>query len=323
MDSNDERSSDATGEPGKTTVIINPKSGNATHSEEVTAQSIENGYTVRETEAAGDAVELAEKAARDGARLVVAAGGDGTVNEVVRGVDAADALDRVAVGVVPCGTGNNFAENIGITGIEQAFDVLERGRRRQIDLGVADSRPFVNSCISGLTANASSETDADLKNRFGVLAYVINTFQSVTDFDGLRLSVDVRRGTEREPVWSGSAICVLIGNGRRFSLRGNTQANMEDGLFDVAIVEDTPPTDLVGDALLERFVGKEASQTVRLLASSLEFTGLETEPATFSLDGEMIRRNRLSLSVRKRAVTMPVGEGYDPDPEFEVSFDRP
>jgi diacylglycerol kinase family enzyme len=112
----------------------------------------------------------------------VAAGGDGTVNEVVRGVVRATALDRVTVGIVLGGTGNDFAGNVGITGIEQAFEVLDRGERRRVDFGVDDDRPFRNSCC-GLTAEASAETDPGQKERFGTVAYVLNTLRTLSEFD--------------------------------------------------------------------------------------------------------------------------------------------
>jgi YegS/Rv2252/BmrU family lipid kinase len=297
------------------TVVLNPVSGSGDHVDALRKRALLDGYDLVKTEEAGDAVDLARDTVESGSTLIAAAGGDGTLNEVVRGVVAADGLDRVTVGVIPVGTGNNFAGNIGVTGIDEAFDVLKNGDRRRIDLGVADGRYFVNSCISGLTADVSGETTPELKNRFGVVAYVINTFQTVSDFDGLRLSVDIWGEAGRELAWSGSAICVLVGNGRRFSLHGNSQADMEDGLFDVTIVEDAPTSDLVGEALLERLIGSEATHTIRLHAPSLELAGLEADPISFSLDGEIVETRQLSLEVREGVLSVAVGDGYEPDPD--------
>lgn len=296
------------------TLVLNPVSGSGDHIDGIRNRATLDGYDIVETEEAGDGVDLAREAAADGATLIAAAGGDGTLNEVIRGVDAAQALDRVTVGVVPVGTGNNFAQNIGITGIDHAFDVLKNGDRRWIDLGEADGNLFVNSCISGITADASGETTPELKNKFGVVAYVINTFQTVSDFDGLGLTVDLWQADHREPVWTGDALMVLVGNGRRFSIQGNTQANMEDGQFDVTIIENAPTTDLVSEALADRLFGADATQTVRLQASSLKLAGRESEPISFSLDGEIVERDSLALEVRERDLCLPVADSYDPDP---------
>jgi YegS/Rv2252/BmrU family lipid kinase len=304
------------------TIVLNPVSGSGDHAKSVRDRALLRGYDLLKTEAEGDAVDLAQEAVEDGATLVAAAGGDGTLNEVIRGVAAADALDEVTIGVIPVGTGNNFAQNIGITDIDDAFRVLNEGPRHQVDLGAADGNLFVNSCITGLTADASGETDPELKNKYGVAAYVINTFETITDFDGLRLSVDVWNDDRREPAWSGNAVCVLVGNGRRFSLQGNTQANMEDGLFDVTIVENAPASDLVEEALLERLIGKEASQTVRLHASSLDLEAEGGDPITFSLDGETIESRELALDVLKRALTIPVGSTYKAHPEYDDAVNQ-
>jgi YegS/Rv2252/BmrU family lipid kinase len=299
------------------TLVLNPVSGNGDHTDSIQQRATLTGYDVVETEAEGDAIELAKAAANRDCSVIAAAGGDGTLNEVVCGVVAADALDRVTVGVVPVGTGNNFAQNIGITGIDHAFDVLEDREHRWIDLGVADGNHFINSCISGITADASGDTTPEMKNRFGVVAYVINTFETINNFDGLELSVEVWQEGEHDPIWSGEAMMILVGNGRRFSLQGNTQANMEDGRFDVTIIENAPASELIEEALAEHLFGKESTDTKRLRASSLELTGLGSEPLSFSLDGEIIERKSLTLDVENRVLSVPVGDAYEPNPSYE------
>lgn len=296
-------------------LVLNPVSGNSNHAPEVRERSSELGYEVRETEGEGDAVDLAREAVDDGATVVAAAGGDGTVNEVIRGVVAAGGLDRTTVGVVPCGTGNDFAENVGITGIDHAFEVLADGERRRVDLGFADDRPFANSCISGLTAEASAETDPELKSRFGTAAYVLTTLRTLRSFDGIRVTVELFEEDGRSPVWSGSAVAVLIGNGRRFPPGGSTQANMEDGLLDVTLVHDANSVSLLKDVAAETVLARETPQTTRYKVPRLEIEVQEADPIVFSLDGEILRRRRLSLSARPRALSIAVGEDYDPNPE--------
>lgn len=95
-----------------------------------------------------EAADLARDAARGGTSIVVATGGDGTVNEVVRRLCRANPLHEVTRGVVPLGTGNNFTKNIGVTDVETAFAVVERGERRRIDLGRSSG---AKGCPSGWT----------------------------------------------------------------------------------------------------------------------------------------------------------------------------
>lgn len=299
----------------ETTVVLNPTSGSGDHADAVRDRASTVGYAVEETERGGHAIELTTEAIAEGGTMVVAAGGDGTVNEVVRGVLAADALDTVTVGVIPTGTGNDFAANIGLADIDEAFTALQEGERRRLDLGIANGLPFVNSCIAGLTAEASARTSSELKSRFGVFAYVMTTLQVLSGFQGLELSAEVQRGTASERVWTGPAAMVLAGNGRRFSVTGGDQANMEDGFLDVTIIEDMAALDVVGEQARERLFGETNEHIARLLVSSMELTVEADEPVVFSLDGEMAEFTSISLSTNPRAVRMPVGERYEPNPD--------
>nr|WP_231751720.1 diacylglycerol kinase family protein [Halogeometricum sp. CBA1124] len=165
-------------------LVLNPRSGDGKQSHRARRLAVERGYDVRESERAGDTVDIAREAAVGEASLVAACGGDGTVNEVVRGVDEAGRLAETTLGIVPTGTGNDFADNLGVRGVAHAFEVLESGRERSLDLGSvrwtaaassaglsdAPRRPFVNSCVFGLTAEASARTTREAKRRLGVVA---------------------------------------------------------------------------------------------------------------------------------------------------------
>jgi YegS/Rv2252/BmrU family lipid kinase len=297
----------------ETVVVENPQSGSGDHAATVRERVALLGYGHERTRSAGDAIRLAEEAADAGASTIVAAGGDGTVNEVVRGIDRAGALGRVTFGILPLGTGNNFATQIGVDDLETAFEVVENGERRDIDLGRANERPFVNSCIAGLAATASSETSAEMKSRLGVLAYVVTTLRSLSDFESLRLSIHSDPGTEPTD-WTGEALCVLVGNGRRFSMEGTTQADMEDGRFDVAVIEDVPTIDLMGDAIAERLLGRDSPDVVRFQPTAFTIENHDLESVRFSLDGEIIQECELTLEVQPGALTVAVGDTYDPDP---------
>lgn len=301
----------------ETVVILNPNSGSGDHAEAVRKRAVLLGYAVEETEKAGDAISFAREAVADGVSTIAAAGGDGTVHEVVRGIDQAGAFDDVTVGVIPVGTGNNFAQNIGVTGLDDAFTVLEDGDRRRIDLGRANDRPFVNSCIGGLTAESSGQTTSDMKSQFGVLAYVITTLRTAASFEGLQLTVDVYEGGTQTTAWSGDAVFALIGNGRRFTSGRHSQANMEDGRFDVTVVEDVSGVDLMSDAIGERLLDREANHTTRFQAPTLEITVHDPGSTHFSLDGEIIQYETLSLRTEPQVLRIAVGESYSPDLEYE------
>ncbi|SFL00919.1 lipid kinase, YegS/Rv2252/BmrU family [Halogranum rubrum] len=296
-------------------LVLNPTSGTATHVDRVRSLAAERGYRIEQTEGPGHAVELAEAAVEADADLVAAAGGDGTLNEVLRGLDAADGLDDVTLGVVPTGTENLFATNIDVTGIERAFAVLDTGERRRIDIGVAGETPFVMSCVAGLTAEASIATSSELKERFGSLAFAITGVQQAADFDGLHIDVSaVSKGEETR--WAGEALGALVGNVRRFAKQGG-QANVEDGLFEVVVIEQMPTSKAVAEAAAHRVFARDTEHVHRFQASQLTVDALDGEPINFSIDGEPHRDDHLVLHTRPKALQVCVGPDYEADPTDE------
>lgn len=308
--SNGTRSSDgATGSERR--VIMNPTSGTGEHASEVRQLAERWGYSVDETEHAGHAVTLAADAVAAGVKVLAACGGDGTLREVIQGLRKAEALDDVRVGVIPAGTANIVAADLGIESIEHGFEVLETGERRDIDLGIADDDVFVKSCIAGLTADASAATTSDVKARFGPLAFVITGIQQARSFAPLDLHIEAVTDDE-EWTWSGSAVCVLVGNTRRFANRIG-QANVEDSLFDVTLVEEMPSSDLVTEAIGQQLLGRDTEHVTRMNARRLTVVGTEAA-IDFSLDGEIHTADRLDLRVLPGALSVRVGAEYDPTP---------
>ncbi|RQG89260.1 diacylglycerol kinase family lipid kinase [Natrarchaeobius halalkaliphilus] len=302
---------------GDRVLVLNPVSGDETRVDDVVELARDHGFEVRRTERSGDGKRLAHEAAVD-AGLVAAAGGDGTIHEVVNGVFDADALGSTTVAVVPTGTGNNFATNVGIEGIEHAFEAIDRGRRRIIDLGIANDLAFVNSCVGGLTAEASDETSSESKRNLGVLAYVKTTLQTARSFDSLPLRVESAVGPdgERGRTWDGEALFVLVGNCRRFNGTRTAQANVEDGLFELTIVEAASAPELLGDAAFERLFGRDGKHIVRLRTPSLSIES-GGEPVGYSLDGEILETERLVLETNPGALEVVVTESYRADPDAD------
>lgn len=292
-------------------VVRNPQSGDGKRTRLARDIARDRGWEVLDAEGGDHTVELATEAA-DRTDTVVACGGDGTLNKTVQGVREADCLDSVTLGVIPAGTGNDFADNVGIRGVQHAFEVIETGDRRRLDLGVANGRLFLNSCVGGLTAEASARTSPDLKQRLGVLAYVLTTVSVARTFESLELHVTA--GPERDPVWEGDALMLLIGNGRRFPGEQRRQANMEDGRMNVVIIEDLPALQYLSRGAADRLLRRGASHLTRVKVPHLHVTH-GGEPVQFSLDGEMIETSELTADSSQGAMRFCVGPAYDPSPE--------
>jgi len=168
----------------RTCVIFNPAARGSKarhfrhHLGEMAGQS-----AFKATTAPGDARRLAAEAVADGFELVVAAGGDGTVNEVLNGIgDAPDGFDRARFGVLPLGTVNVFARELKIPlKLERAWEILRRGRETRIDLPRAEfstdgknvRRYFAQLAGAGFDARAIELVNWPLKKKIGPLAYVV------------------------------------------------------------------------------------------------------------------------------------------------------
>ncbi|HEX3889447.1 MAG TPA: YegS/Rv2252/BmrU family lipid kinase, partial [Verrucomicrobiae bacterium] len=225
-------------------VIFNPAArGNKArhfrrHLDEIGGQS-----ALKATAAPGDARRLAADAIADGFDLIVAAGGDGTVNEVLNGIgDAPNGFERVRLGVLPLGTVNVFARELKIPlRLERAWEILRRGREIKIDLGCAEfsaagvrkKQFFAQLAGAGLDARAIELLNWPLKKKIGPLAYVVAGLKALRETK----TKITARGDARPTGENFGGELVLIGNGKFYggSFEIFPAADLRDGLLDVCI----------------------------------------------------------------------------------------
>ena len=178
---------------------------------------------------------LARNAVAAGARLVVACGGDGTVNEVASALVGTG----VTLGVVPLGTGNLLAANLGIpTGLEGALTVLVDGDERRMDVGRVDDRIFLGMAGMGLDAAMIEDAPEGLKRRAGWAAYAVAAARHLPDrISAVTVNVDGRLTRHR------NVSMLLIGNIGRLQagLEPLPGAEIDDGLLDLAVIAPRGP----------------------------------------------------------------------------------
>jgi len=188
---------------------------------------------MRETGGTGDASRLAEELARAGAPLIVAAGGDGTVNEVVTGIVRAGALGRTVLGVLPTGTMNVFAAELGLSSarLDECWQAITGGLAREVDLWRLNDTYFVQLAGVGFDAAIIRETSWESKKRFGPLSYLMSGWKVL----GRRATV-MSVQAAGQPAVSGTV--VLIGNGRNYGgpFPLFPHALPGDGLLDVVVM---------------------------------------------------------------------------------------
>lgn len=182
------------------------------------------------TQQRGDGTRLAAQAVREGFPLVVAAGGDGTVNEVMQPLVGT----RTALGVLPVGTVNLWAaETMTPADPEALATLLARCRTRWVDVGRIGDRYFLLMVSLGFDAAVVSVVNLELKRRFGRLSYALVAGNLAPTYRGTPITLRLD-GRERRM----TVLVLLVGNTRRYGGRWQPipQAIADDGLFDVLAV---------------------------------------------------------------------------------------
>jgi diacylglycerol kinase (ATP) len=239
-------------------------------------------FALYATNHAGEAQELAARFAAAGEPVVIAAGGDGTLNEVVRGL----AGSNTVLGVLPAGTMNVFAREMGIPfdSLERAFQVVEKGLVQEVDLFAANGSPFVQMAGVGFDAMVIEETTWESKKMLGPLAYLLAAVKVLGEKPP-KLEVICADGRREE------GVAVLAGNGSLYGgqFKFFPSANNHDSKLDVLVYKEAGYR-LVLDSLRGLAFGG-----IDLVASTSyfqteEFTVKSDREVPVEVDGELIGR---------------------------------
>ncbi len=291
-------------------VIFNPVArGNKARRFRHFLNELSQQCALKATTAPGDARRLAQAAVATGYDIIAAAGGDGTVNEVLNGIgDEPDGFQRTRLGVLPLGTVNVFARELKIPlKLEGAWQVLKRARETKIDLGRAAylengqpvQRLFVQLGGAGLDARAIELVSWKLKKWAGPIAYVVAGLQALVEKQArITVSADGQK-IEGE--------LALLGNGKFYGGPYDIfpGADLKDGLLDACVVPKVDVASLL--RLAPGFIARRKfseHRVRRLRAEKLELTS-ET-PTAFELDGEWVGHLPATFSVERQKLRVVI-----------------
>ncbi|MDX1631235.1 MAG: diacylglycerol kinase family lipid kinase [Thermoanaerobaculia bacterium] len=302
----------------KTMVIMNPRSREGPEGEDrVRRRFAEIDATLVETEREGHAEEIARRAVQEGAERVVAVGGDGTVNEVVNGL--APEPGGVQLGVVPAGTGNDFARSLGLPlEIEESLEVLEQGKTATIDLVRArageEDHWFANMAAGGFGGNVRETLTSDIKQTWGPFAF----FRAAVERLPERSEYEVELWLDSEEAWVGPALNVAVANGRFIAggIPAAPYAELDDRVVDVIVVRACGLAALT--ALAPRvLVGRHLEETEEyILFRQAQEVEVRSEPSMpWKLDGEPFVTGNLVFEVEAGALEVIVGPGWTREDE--------
>lgn len=285
----------------KYTFILNPISGNRDISflkEEIRRCMKNLNYEIFESEKPKHSVELAQKAVKNGTDIVIAAGGDGSIIEVVSGIMGSNAK----LGVIPYGTGNMLASNLNIPlDIPSAINLIIQGHSQKIDIGQINDKYFAFMAGCGFDARIIEETSREQKKRLGLLAYFIEGFKQVfrTSHGHFIIKIDNKKTIRTK------ALTVIIANsaniiGNIFSLA--PQARLNDGLLDLIIVSPKTRPDYF--KLLWHILVKQTSINTRKIrhyqAKEIEIITKHSLPV--QADGDVIGTTPIKIKVLPKSI---------------------
>ncbi len=298
-----------------TRLIINPKAGSVEAADLSIAHDAP-GIEVVEVETEDETRDAATAAARAGIRTVVAAGGDGTLHLVVNGLMAVGetAGERPDLGLIPLGTGNDFARTLGLPlgDVAGCLTCLPEGPRRALDLiryaHEGRSGYAVNVCAGGFSGTVGDTLTPEFKASWGPLAYLVGAAKLLPDLTDYRTEIMWDGG----PAESIDAYNVVVANGRT-AAGGQPvapRANPEDGLLDVVVVRAGSALDiarlaalvLAGDYITDDAIVFNQVRSVRIHS---------TPGMWFNVDGELRTNAPISFEVVPAALNVIVGPDYE------------
>jgi lipid kinase YegS len=255
---------------------------------------------VRVTWEKGDAQRFVSEAGE--VDLLIAAGGDGTLNEVVHGLMDLSKPTRPILGIVPLGTANDFATGCGIPlDPAKALTLCIKGEAVPIDVGKANDRWFINAASSGFGAEITATTSPELKRLLGPAAYTVMGAVLAINLHHYQGSLIL---PDREITGSGPV--AIVGNGRQTGggIQVAPRACIDDGLLDVLVVRQISPTALLAAARELQQLPLDGEYISYLQTPWLEVHPEEAIPV--NLDGEPLRFSTVRYEAVPKAIQLIV-----------------
>ena len=286
----------------KIQLILNGKAagGDALRAAIARQRAVGHSIEVRVTSEKGDARRFVAEAGE--VDLLIAAGGDGTLNEVVHGLMDLSTGARPVLGVMPLGTANDFAIGCGIPhDAEKALTLCMEGEGVPVDVGKANEHWFLNAASIGFGAEITASTSPELKRLLGHAAYTLM---------GAILATNIRhyqgRLTLPDREITGTGPMAIVGNGRQTGggVQVAPRARIDDGLLDVLAVRDIPAMALLAAVRELQELSPDGEYISYWQTPWAEVCTEEAIPV--NLDGEPVRFSSVRYEAVPRAIRLIV-----------------
>ena len=283
-------------------IIVNPRAGNGQAREtgyEVEKYLCERGieYSLDSTFRPKGAISLTKKAVEEGFELIIAVGGDGTVNEVANGMMGS----KSTLAVIPAGNENNFSKMLGLSSndLKEACETALYGVKKQIDAGKINDKYFLNGIGIGLGAEIHGKKRIFPGIR-GKKGYLINLFSALTKFRSQKLNI--KMGTvnlDTNVLFTKISNGKFVGGGVQIS----PNADMEDGLFDVCVLNDIGKMRFLFN--LPRLIGNRQHKIHPLNIFRTDEIQINSHsPIKIVYDGEELENSSYSIKIAESKISV-------------------
>jgi len=288
-------------------IIFNPRAGSVINREKVLSQLTQlSPLALRITRKAGDAEKWARSAVRTKCDYIVVAGGDGTLNGVVNGL-AADAKN-IRIGIVPLGTGNDFARTLGLPfSIEHNIDILRSAKTKRIDLVRVKSkkreRYFVNVSAGGFSGMVGEKMTPKIKRTWGPLAYIRGAAAALPKLHAYHTQILL----DDDEQLSADLYNVVIANGRFVGggLPIAPDADPSDGFLEVVLIPKLCAPEIAVLAA-EIVLGKHLSSKATVFRRAKKISVRSRPGMCFNVDGEFVGNAPAVFQILPRALNLVV-----------------
>ena len=291
-------------------LILNGKAGSQDHAqlEDIVAQ---RGYRLSQTDYAGHGTEMAQRAAMEGTKLIIAGGGDGTVREVAKGIVLSE--KDTTLGIIPLGTGNDLCRSLDIENdIEKALELIDIGKKVEIDVAElttsGEKHLFFNVSSCGFGGTVGKKLEETDKTIWGPLTYFKSGIAALTELDSFKVDIF----SEDETI-SVDTLNIVIGNGR-YAAAGipvAPQASLTDGKLDIVLYMGKELSDQIFNSRLILQGDHENADNILSLRAK-KFAMKFSKPVNINYDGELYKRevDEISYAVHSRRLKVIVGKNF-------------
>lgn len=281
--------------------IVNPKAGNgyalkAINTIEAVCNSLNLDYNIALTKYPEHATEIALEN-KNNYKKIIAVGGDGTVNEVLNGIIGG----KASLGILPCGTGNDFAKTVYKTSdIDKIIDILINSDSKKCDVGKCNDKYFINIASVGLDAEVAHKVQRSKKIFKGKFSYLFSLTSTLLNYKSIPFKITVDNISMEEPT-----LLTTVSNGKYYGggIMPTPDANIFDGNFDICHIRKLNKFKI--PFILNKYIkGKHKNIKEVSFFKGKNITIESNKAFATNIDGEIFISNKVEFSLNENYIDL-------------------